>query len=79
MDVPTSEEKEFLENLGRRIKELRRSKGYSNYEHFAFENNISRTQYGKYETGENMKILNLLRVLKGLDISISEFFNEGFE
>lgn len=65
-----------LKKLGERIRELRIKKGYTNYEHFAYENGISRTQYGKYETGENMKFLTFLKVLKGLDITINEFFKE---
>jgi transcriptional regulator with XRE-family HTH domain len=72
----TDEEKELLKKLGQRIKELRIKKGYTNYEHFAYEHGISRTQYGNYETGENMKILTLVKVLKGLNVSLSEFFSE---
>ena len=65
-----------LKKLGERIRELRIKKGYTNYEHFAYENGISRTQYGKYENGENMKFLTFLKVLKGLDVTINEFFEE---
>jgi transcriptional regulator with XRE-family HTH domain len=74
----TDEEKELISKLGQRIKELRIKKGYTNYEHFAYEHGISRTQYGSYETGENMKFLTLVKVLKGLDVSLSEFFSEDF-
>jgi transcriptional regulator with XRE-family HTH domain len=73
----TDEEQELLKRLGQRIKELRIKKGYTNYEHFAYEQGISRTQYGNYETGENMKFLTLIKVLKGLDVSLSEFFSEN--
>lgn len=72
----TDDEKELLKKLGRRIRELRIKKGYTNYEHFAYEHGISRTQYGNYETGENMKFLTLVKILKGLDVSLSEFFSE---
>lgn len=65
-----------LKKLGNRIRELRLKKGYTNYEHFAYENGISRTQYGKYEKGENMKFLTFLKVLKGLDVTTEEFFKE---
>lgn len=63
-----------LKKLGERIRELRKKKGYSNYEHFAYENGISRTQYGKYEKGENMKFLTFLKILKGLNVTIEDFF-----
>ena len=36
-----------LENLGERLKEIRREKGYTNYEQFAFDNEIPRAQYGR--------------------------------
>lgn len=74
----TNEEKELIERLGKRIKELRLAKGYTNYEHFANEHAISRTQYGRYETGDNLKLLTLFKILKGLDISLKEFFEKGF-
>ncbi len=74
----TEDEIALLKNLGKRIKSLRVSKGYTNYEHFANESGLSRTQYGKYEVGDNLKFLTLLKVLKALEIPLSEFFSEGF-
>jgi transcriptional regulator with XRE-family HTH domain len=70
---------EFLQKLGKRLKDLRKSKGYSNYELFAFDNEIPRAQYGRYEKGSDLRITSLLKVLKALDMSIKDFFNEGFE
>lgn len=68
-----------LENLGKRIRKLRIEKGYSNAEIFAYENDISRTQYARYEKGEDLQFTSLLKVLNGLDISLKDFFSEGFE
>lgn len=68
-----------LENLGKRIKALRKAKGYSNYEQFAFTHDINRSQYGRYENGEDLRFSSLLKVLTALDISLKDFFNEGFE
>ena len=68
-----------LKKLGKRIKELRIKKGYSNYEYFAYENGIGRAQYGKYETGGNIQFDTLLKILKALDISVKDFFSEGFD
>ena len=65
---------EELQRIGQRIKELRIAKGYSNYENFAYENDISRTQYGRYESGSNMTMSNFLKVLKGLEVSPIDFF-----
>jgi len=70
---------EQLQNLGNRLKQLRKEKGYTNYEIFAFDNNIPRAQYGRYEKGEDLKFSSLLKVLKALDISLVDFFSEGFD
>ncbi len=69
----------YLDMLGKRLKELRLKKGYSNYENFAFENNIGRAQYGKYETGGNIQFDTLIRLIKIHQMTIREFFSEGFE
>jgi len=68
-----------LETLGKRIKELRIKKGYTNYEYFAYEHDIPRAQYGRYEKGEDLRYTNLVRVVSALGISLKEFFSEGFD
>ncbi len=68
-----------LENLGKRLKEIRKSRGYSNYEQFAFDNELPRAQYGRYENGEDLRFSSLIKVLKALNISLDEFFRNGFE
>jgi len=68
-----------LSQLGNRLKYFRKLKGYSNYERFAYEINISRTQYGKYEAGGNIKFSTLLKILKQLEVPLKEFFKEGFD
>jgi transcriptional regulator with XRE-family HTH domain len=70
---------EDLKRLGERIRALRIKKGYSNYENFAYDHNIARAQYGKYENGENLRYTSLLRVIKALGVTLQEFFSEGFE
>jgi transcriptional regulator with XRE-family HTH domain len=78
-DKDKNNSQEYLIKLGKRIKELRIKKGYTNYEYFAFENGIGRAQYGKYETGGNIQFDTLIRIIKALDISIKDFFSEGFD
>jgi transcriptional regulator with XRE-family HTH domain len=68
-----------LHNLGERFKKLRKETGFSNYEHFAYEHELSRSQYGRYENGEDLRFTSLLKVLKAMNISLKDFFNEGFE
>ncbi len=70
---------EELKKLANRIRTLRLKKGYSNYENFAFEHDIARAQYGKYEKGEDLRYTSLLKVIKALDVSVKEFFSEGFD
>ena len=65
MDKHVSEE--FLFSfISRRLKEIRISKGFTNYEHLAYEVGISRSQYGRYENGGNMKLTTLLKILNFL-------------
>jgi len=77
---PLAEEQErIIKQMGARIKALRIKKGHTSYEDFAYENNISRSQFGKYERGADIRITSLIKVLMALEVSIEEFFSEGFE
>lgn len=73
--APTEE----LKKLGKRIQQLRLEKGYSNYENFAFEHDIPRAQYGRYENGEDLRFSSLVKVIDAFDMSLKEFFSKGFE
>lgn len=68
-----------LLQLGKRIKDLRIDKGYTSYEEFAYENDISRAQFGRYEKGENLTFTSLLKIIEAFDITLEEFFREGFD
>lgn len=68
-----------IESLAKRLKEVRKGKGFSNYEQFAFENEISRAQYGRYEKGHDLRFSSLIKILKAMDISLKDFFSKGFE
>jgi transcriptional regulator with XRE-family HTH domain len=70
---------EMLRRLGLRMKAIRLQKGHDNYEKFAMENDISRAQYWRYERGKDLNFSTLVRVVKALDVSLAEFFSEGFE
>lgn len=70
---------EDLKKLADRIRSLRIKKGYSNYENFAYEHDIARAQYGKYEKGEDLRYSSLLRVIRALGVTPKEFFSEGFD
>ena len=66
-----------LKEIGERLRYFRKKAGYTNSEYFAYEHNISRPQYGKYEAGANIQLNTLMKILKALNVSLEEFFT-GF-
>lgn len=68
-----------LQKIGDRFRELRIKKGYTSYETFAIENGLSRMQYWRAEKGTvNLTIKSITAILRIHNISLSEFFSEGF-
>jgi hypothetical protein len=66
--------------LGKRMRELRIKRGYKSFEAFAYDNDLPRVLYGNYEKGVgNITYKNLLKVIKALDFTMKDFFNEGFD
>ncbi len=62
--------------LSERIREIRKEKGYTNYEYFAYEHGISRAQYGRYENGEDLRFSSLLKLVEAFDMTFEEFFKD---
>jgi transcriptional regulator with XRE-family HTH domain len=69
----------IIRQLGARIKQLRLKAGYANYELFAYDHNFSRSQFGRYELGENITFVTLIRIAGAFNMSLQEFFSEGFD
>ena len=71
----------FLSKLSKRIKSLRKQKGFKSYELFAYDIEISRAGMSKYEAGnfDDIRIRTLLKIIDGLEITPTEFFSEGFD
>lgn len=63
-----------LTALGDRMKELRLKAGYKSYEIFAYEKGLPRASYGKWEKGQNITYTNLIKVIRGLGVTVEEFF-----
>lgn len=62
----------YFQKLGTKIKYLRERKGIDQ-KSFAFDCEIGRTQLYMIENGKtNPRLLTLIKIAKGLDISISE-------
>ena len=68
-----------IKKLAKRIKSLRIERGYSSYESFAVENGIHRAQYGRYETGTDIQYSSLIKIAKAFNMTLEEFFSEGFD
>jgi transcriptional regulator with XRE-family HTH domain len=68
-----------LRKMGARIKSLRKEKGYSNSDQFAYEKNIARAQYQRYESGSDLRFTTIVKLVKAFDMNLNEFFSEGFE
>jgi transcriptional regulator with XRE-family HTH domain len=64
----------YLKRIGERLKHFRKEAGYTNYEYFAYDHNISRPQYGKYEAGANIQLNTLIKILKAMNVTLEEFF-----
>jgi transcriptional regulator with XRE-family HTH domain len=67
-----------IEKLAKRIKALRINEGYVNQEHFAFNHYFARTQYARYERGEDLRFTSLIKLVRAFGISLEEFFSKGF-
>lgn len=63
-----------FQRIGARLKQLRIQKGYTNYENFAFENGLSRANYGKYENGKSMTVATLIKIVECHNLTLEEFF-----
>ncbi len=76
--TPLNPDKE-LQKLAARIKQLRIKAGFTSYEYFAYENEISRTQYARYEQGKDIRYSTLLKIISAHGMTVEEFFSEGFD
>lgn len=60
--------------IAARLKEMRKDMGYKNHDTFAWDNDISRTNYQRMEAGCNFTIESLLKILDIHKVSLEEFF-----
>jgi transcriptional regulator with XRE-family HTH domain len=76
-DVKEDTLKITLERIGAKLTELRKQKGYSSHEDFAYDFEIPRVQYWRIEKGKtNLTIRSLCRLLTIHKMSVEEFFCE---
>lgn len=60
--------------IAQRLKELRKAKGFSNYEHIAYALEMSRSAYWRLETGVNFELKTLIKICRLLEITLEDFF-----
>ena len=72
-------EVDALRKLGNRVKTLRMTAGHYHYEKFAYQNDLGRILLRRVETGGNVNYKNLLKIIKALGVTPSEFFSEGLD
>jgi transcriptional regulator with XRE-family HTH domain len=76
MQQPDVFEQDF-QWISKRLKQLRKEKGFKNYEHFAYELGMSRSAYWRIEKGSNFEMKTLFRICKLLGISVQDFFSDA--
>ncbi|MCB9245144.1 MAG: helix-turn-helix transcriptional regulator [Flavobacteriales bacterium] len=64
--------------IGTALRELRLKAGYSSYENFAIDHDLSRRHYWETEKGRNISIEYLVKILAIHNMSIKEFFEKHF-
>jgi transcriptional regulator with XRE-family HTH domain len=69
----------LVAQLGARIRQLRKKEGFTSYEDFANDRELPASQYGRYEKGQNLRYTSLVKIAKVFNMSLQEFFSEGFE
>jgi DNA-binding XRE family transcriptional regulator len=73
------EDENLLLNLiGERIRELRKEAGYTSQETFAYDAEIPRALYGRFEKGTTMTVVSLYKIICAHNITFEEFFSSGF-
>lgn len=68
--------KDQLIKMGAHIKHLREQVTGESYEVFAKNNGINRISQYRMEKGENFMMVNLLKILDGLEITMKDFFKD---
>lgn len=63
--------------LGKRIRQLRKDAGYTNFMTFAYDHGFNPTQIARWEQGANIRFDSLCRLAKAFDMTVSELL-EGF-
>jgi transcriptional regulator with XRE-family HTH domain len=79
-NVVSQNPKDVLRKVGAKLVRLRKERGYTNSDDFAYDNGINRSQYGKYETGiPDIRLSTLIRITNAMGLTVEEFFGSGLD
>ena len=65
---------EQLKQVGIILRELRLKKGYSSAEIFSYDFELNRTNYWRWENGQNITLKNVFRICDIHQITLTNFF-----
>jgi transcriptional regulator with XRE-family HTH domain len=77
--VLSKEDKKLHLLIGDRLTTLRKKAGYTSQEIFAYDAEIPRALYGRYEKGSNLTISSLYKILKFHRLTFKDFFSKEFD
>jgi len=65
-----------IEKVANKVKQLRKDAGFTSFQSFAFTYEINRVQYWRIESGKNITLKTLIKVLDIHKITLEEFFKD---
>lgn len=69
-----------LARIGAKLTHLRKKKGYTSHEDFAYDYELPRVQYWRIEKGKaNLTLKSLCRLLAIHNLSVEEFFYQMYK
>lgn len=81
METKEAERKAFLVAFGKRVRELREQKGKKfSQEKLSELSGLHRNYISDAERGtRNVSLVAIFKIIQGLDVTIADFFSEGFD
>ena len=64
--------------ISRRFKALRIQRGYTTVEAFTKDTGLSRSQYLRFEKGNDLKLSSLVKIIRAFNMTFEEFFRDYF-
>lgn len=65
-----------IEKVAKKIKQLRKDKGYTSFQALAYDYELNRVQYWRIEKGHNITLKTFFRILQIHNLTPEEFFKD---